>query len=284
MRLPAPLLRRKSDVHKNTFGHVLIVAGSPGMAGAAALCALSTMRSGAGLATVAVPRSLNSVMHKKMVSVIMTLPLTETKERTISPAAYEQIQKRISSFDAIAIGPGLSRNNATAQFILKIIALAGKPLVIDADALNAVARNLNTLKKSLTTKILTPHPGEMSRLTGLKKEFIEKNRMSVARKFSRKYRCIVILKGPFTIVAAPGGQTYRNTTGNSGMATAGSGDVLTGMVAAFLAQGLSGFDAAKYAVYLHGKAGDLAAHKKTKLSMIATDIIDRIPDAVRRSR
>ena len=280
MPLPAPLLRRKLHVHKNTFGHVLVLAGSRHMVGAAALTALSAMRSGAGLVTLGIPKSLNSVVQKKISAVVMTLSLSETSEQTIAMAAYSQIQKKLSSFDVIALGPGLSTNKSTQQFIRKTIGQASKPLVIDADGLRAISTNLSILKKNKETKILTPHPGEMSFLTGLKKSYIENNRNAVARKFAKQHNCILLLKGHNTLVASASGRTYINKTGNPGMATAGSGDVLTGMIAAFLAQGLSGFDATKYAAYFHGRAGDLAARKRSRLSMIATDIIDNIPEAL----
>ena len=281
MRLPAPLSRRKLNVHKNTFGHVLILAGSRNMIGAAALSALSAMRAGAGLVTIGIPESLNTIVQKKISSVIMTLPLRETREQTLSLWAYGQIKKKLSSFNVIALGPGLSTHQNTQQLILKIIRTIPKPLVIDADALNAISKSIEVLKKNKGVKILTPHPGEMARLTRLKKNYIEKNRRAVARKFARQNNCTLVLKGYETVVASPKGEIYVNKTGNPGMATAGSGDVLTGMIAAFLAQGLSDFQAAKFAAYLHGKAGDLAARKKTKLSMIATDIVDKIPEAIR---
>lgn len=284
MRLPAPLSRRKPDAHKYHFGHVLVLAGSPTMLGAAALCALSAMRSGAGLVTVGIPQSLNLILQKKISSVAMTLPLKETTEKTLSVSAYPKIKERSTSFDAIALGPGLSRNKSTQRLILKTIESTGKPLVIDADGLNAVSMNLKVLKKNKGIKVLTPHAGEMARLGNFSKSYIEQNRKKAALNFAKEYGCVLLLKGHRTIVASPAGQIYVNPTGNSGMATAGSGDVLTGMIAAFLAQGLSGFEAAAYGAYLHGKAGDLAAKEKTKIAMIAADIIDNIPRALRQNR
>jgi len=259
---------------------VLVLAGSPNMLGAACLTGLAAMRSGAGLVTIGIPKSLNITLQKKISNVIMTLPLAETALQTLSVSAFAQIQKKINTFDAIAIGPGLSHHPSTQKLILKIIEASPKPLVIDADALSALGTSLRSLLKTKTTKILTPHPGEMSRLTGLAKNVIEKNRNKTARDFARTFHCVLVLKGHRTVVASETGQIYINKTGNPGMATAGSGDVLTGMIAAFLGQGLSGFEAAKYATYFHGKAGDLAAEEKTRLSMIATDIIDHIPMAV----
>ncbi len=247
------------------------------MLGAAALTSLAAMRSGAGLVTLGIPKSLNPIVQKKISNVIMTLPLNETAQQTLAFSAFQQIEKRLVKFDAIAIGPGLSTHPGTQKLILKIIETAKLPLVIDADALNALANNLPSLAKTKTTKILTPHPGEMGRLTLFKTDYIEKHRRSIAQNFAKAYHCVTVLKGHHTVVASENGEVYINKTGNPGMATAGSGDVLTGMIAAFAGQGLSGFEAAKYGTYFHGKAGDLAARYKTRLSMIATDIIDHIP-------
>ena len=282
MRLPTPLLRRNPNVHKNTFGHVLVLAGSKRMLGAAALTSLACMRSGAGLVTLGIPESLNTTVQKKISHVVMTLPLKDTKEQSLSFQAFDQIKKSYSQFDAIAIGPGLSTYPATQQLVRKIIATSPKPLIIDAYGLIALVGNLALLTKTQTPKILTPHPGEMARLIKSDKNKIENNRKIIARQFAKQYHCILLLKGHRTIVASLDGKIYLNTTGNSGMATAGSGDVLTGMIAGFMAQGLSAFDAAQYGAYLHGLAGDLAAKTKTKLSMIATDIIDYIPKAIKK--
>ena len=284
MPLPALLSRRKLNVHKNTFGHILILAGSRNMLGAAALAGLSAMRAGAGLVTLGIPQGLNATVQKKISSVIMTRPLKETSQQTISLGAYTQLKKSLKSYQALAIGPGLSQNANTRKFILKIIGSAAQPIVIDADALNALAGNLKVLTKTAAPKILTPHPGEMARLTGWKKNDIEKNRKEVAMSFAKKHNCVLLLKGHRTIVAAPDGKTYLNKSGNPGMATAGSGDMLTGMLAAFLGQGLPVFDAAKWGAYLHGKAGDLAAKQQTRTAMITTDIIENIPNAFKTIR
>jgi len=281
MRLPAPLLRFKSNVYKNTFGHLFILAGSKQMVGAGALCSLAAMRSGAGLVTLGVPKSLNAVAQKKISNVVMTFPLEETSSQTLALSCFGQIQNAYSNYQAIALGPGLSQNPNTKKLILKIIATSPLPLVIDADALNALNGNLRILKKTRTPKILTPHPGEMARLINVKKDAIEKNRSQIAKIFAKKYRCTVLLKGHRTIVASLNGKIDINKTGNAGMATAGSGDVLTGIIAAFIGQGLSGFEAAKYGAYLHGRAGDLAAKAKTRLAMTAEDMIDYIPKAVK---
>ncbi len=276
-----PLLRRKSNVHKNSFGHVLILAGSERMLGAAALTSLATMRTGAGLVTLGVPKSLNSVAHRKIANVIMTWPLPETKKQTLSPSGFFVIRNHYSKYQAIAMGPGLSTYSSTQKLIRQIIATSTTPLVIDADGLNALVGHLELLFKTETPKILTPHPGEMARLLKLKKETVEENRKLIAKDFAQKYNCVLLLKGHHTVVASETGKCYVNTTGNPGMATAGSGDVLTGMIAAFLAQGFSAFDAAKYGAYYHGLAGDLAAKAKGRVSLIASDMIDYISQAIK---
>lgn len=281
MRLPAPLLRLKKDVHKNTFGHVLILAGSRSMLGAASLTSLAAIRSGAGLASLGIPKSLNATVQKKISNVIMTVPLVETREQTLALSCLKQIRNMYKKFDAIAIGPGLSTHTGTQKLIREVIQTSPVPLVIDADALTALSGHLNILTATRTMKVLTPHPGEMARLTGKTKSAIEASRRKAASDFSKKYRCVLLLKGHETVISSPDGKVYINKTGNPGMATAGSGDVLTGMIAAFIAQGLTGFEAAKYGAFLHGKAGDAAAAARSKLAMIASDIIDSIPKAVR---
>ncbi|MBI3616729.1 MAG: NAD(P)H-hydrate dehydratase [Candidatus Omnitrophica bacterium] len=282
MKLPTPLTRRKPDVHKNQFGHVCVIAGSAKMLGAAALTSLAAMRSGAGLVTAAVPQSLNTAAQKKVANVVMTLPLEETAEKTLALAAFTQIRRAYERFDVFALGPGLSRHPSTQKLILRIITTSPKPLVIDADGLNALAGHPEVLRKTPALKILTPHPGEMARLINRSKDYVEKNRRQTALEFAREYDCVVLLKGHCTLVASPQGKLYVNTTGNAGMATAGSGDVLTGMIAALLGQGLTGFEAAKFGAYWHGKAGDLAAKSRTRACMIASDIIDNIPAAAKR--
>lgn len=281
-KLPMPLTRRNPDAYKNQFGHVCVIAGSAKMLGAAALTSLAAMRAGAGLVTAAVPASLNAAAHKKISNVVMTLPLKETREQTVSADAFARIERMYDQFDVFAVGPGLSRHSSTQRLVLRIIGTSMKPLVIDADALYALAGHVEMLRKMDTLKILTPHPGEMARLIGRSREYVETHRRRLALEFARKYRCVLLLKGHRTVVASPQGKVYINTTGNAGMATAGSGDVLTGMIAALLGQGLTGFEAAKFAAWWHGKAGDLAAQAKTRASMIASDIIEHIPAALEK--
>jgi hydroxyethylthiazole kinase-like uncharacterized protein yjeF len=277
MRWPKPLLRRNPHAHKNDFGHVLILAGSAPMIGAAALVGLAAMRSGAGLVTCAIPQSLNLTLQKKISSVIMTLPLPETRRQALAFAAYKALEPRMDKFNVIALGPGLGQEPSTQRLIRAVIGRLSKPLVIDADALNALAGHTDILLQNKSIKILTPHAGEMARLTGLSIAGIEKDRQSVALAFARRRKVFVVLKGHRTVIASPDGQVKINKTGNAGMAKAGSGDVLTGILAALLAQGIDPWKAVELGVYLHGKAGDLAAKTHNKAGMIATDIVANIP-------
>jgi len=284
IKIPKVLLRRESDLHKNWFGHVVILAGSGSMLGAAALCGLSAMRSGAGLVTIGIAKNLNLTLQNKISPVIMTLPLNENSNGEISIKAYRHIKTLYSRVQSFAIGPGLGQGVSISKLFLKIIQDCPVPLVIDADALNILAKNMKILRNVRGPRILTPHAGEMGRLTGLSRQDVENKRKSIAQAFARKYKCVLLLKGQRTLVASPSDKIYVNTTGNVGMATAGSGDVLTGMIAAFLAQGIAPFEAACIGAYLHGKAGDAAARVQGKVSMIATDLIERLPDVLSGAR
>ncbi|MBU4334288.1 MAG: NAD(P)H-hydrate dehydratase [Candidatus Omnitrophica bacterium] len=281
--MPTLLSRKNKKAHKNNFGHILIIAGSGRMLGAGALSCISAMRSGAGLVTFAIPKSLNLTAQKKISNCIMTLPLSETKNQTLSLAAFKELKNSLQKYSCIAIGPGLGADKSTQKLILKIIEFSQVPLVIDADALNAIAQDPKILLRSKTKKILTPHTGEMARLTKLKKADIEKARGNAARTFASQYNCVLLLKGNNTVVADHDGSIYINKNGNPGMATAGSGDVLTGIISAFVGQGLECFEAANFGAYIHGKAGDLAAKIKTKISLTASDISDSIPNAIKSS-
>ncbi|MBF0489398.1 MAG: NAD(P)H-hydrate dehydratase [Candidatus Omnitrophica bacterium] len=281
MPRPSVLSRRNPHLSKKDFGHVLVVAGSPMMLGASALCSLAAMRSGAGLVTAAVPKNLNLTLQRKISNVVMTLPLPQTAQGTFSLKAFDVIKKSFPRFNAVAIGPGLGTSSSTAGFIYQMVEHYPGPMVVDADALNAVAKNLKVLLKAKGPRILTPHVGEMARLTGISIPEIEAHRKRIALDFARQYHCVLVLKGHRTVIVSPEGKITVNTTGNVGMATAGSGDVLTGMMVAFLAQGIEPFETARFGVYLHGLAGDYAAKLKFKIGMIALDIIEHIPYALK---
>ncbi len=274
-------LKRKQDSHKGNFGHLFILAGSRGFSGAACLCAESALRSGAGLVTVGIPESLHGIVGVKLTEA-MTKPLPQTKSGTLSLKAFTQLKNFFQRIDILAIGPGLSQEVETQQLIRKIISEIDIPMVIDADGLNALEGKLELLKKNTAMKIITPHPGEMARILGISIDEVQKNRRILAKRFSCRYNMVTILKGYRTVVADSSGKTYLNTTGNPGMAKAGTGDVLTGIIAAFCAQGAAAFEAAKAAVYVHGLAADLALKEKGKVSLLASDIIDTLPEVFKK--
>ncbi|MDD5690629.1 MAG: NAD(P)H-hydrate dehydratase [Candidatus Omnitrophica bacterium] len=283
MRLPAQLLQRKADSHKGDYGHILILAGSSRFSGAALLCAEAALRSGAGLVTLGIPRSINLGLIKVKPKELITLPLPETKDGTLSLAAFFRISALLKNIDVLIIGPGLGRNRSTYALVKKLIRKTSQPTVVDADALNALNSFPGILNLHKGQLILTPHQMEITRLFDININLIKNNRKLIAKKYAKHYNSIIILKGHNSIVTDGLRGFYINRSGNPGMATAGSGDVLSGIVGAFLAQGLDGFKAAKYATYIHGLAGDLAARDKTQMGLIASDIIDRIPDALKMS-
>ncbi|MDD5347905.1 MAG: NAD(P)H-hydrate dehydratase, partial [Candidatus Omnitrophica bacterium] len=212
----------------------------------------------------------------------MLLPLADTSEGTLAVVAFRQIAAFCKRADVLAIGPGLTGQKQTQGLIRKVIGTCSCRKVIDADGLNALAGHLKILSKGKGDRVLTPHPGEMARLLGSTVQAVQKNRKKIAKDFANRYNIILVLKGFGTLVAGRKKPLYVNKTGNPGMAKGGSGDVLTGIIAAFMAQGLDAYDAAKYGAYLHGVAGDIAARKKTQLSMTAGDIIASIPSAIKK--
>lgn len=287
----APLLApRPRDSNKGMYGHVLVVGGSLGKAGAAAMAGFSALRSGAGLVTVATPRSVLSTVasfHPEL----MTEPLEETGDGTISTHALQAIEQLAAKKTVLAIGPGISRNEETAEVVRKIIANPNVPTVLDADGLNAFERHRDELKGDGRALVLTPHPGEMSRLTRLSTAAIQRDRIDVARNYAQEHGVILALKGDRTIVASPSGEVWVNPTGNPGMATGGTGDILTGMIAGMLAQfPQRAFEAVIAAVYLHGSAGDIACYGLLQSGgvgeqcLVATDLIRALPEAIRRTR
>ncbi len=267
---------RPLGAHKGAFGHLLVIASSRGKRGAAIMSSLAALRSGAGLVTCAHPKSLDVGAFPMEV---MTSPLPESQEGTLSLSALPLLLKAMEGKSAVAIGPGLSQNEETVKLIQNLIMETPLPMVVDADGVNAVALDLSILKKRRGELILTPHPGEMGRLIGKGSDAVQKDRFSIATNFAQKWGVTLILKGAHTLIATPDGQIQVNNTGNSGMATAGTGDVLTGLIAGWIAQGVSPVDAAALGVYLHGLAGDLA--KQAFGSLIASDLIEKIPEAMR---
>ena len=273
---------RKKNSHKGDYGHVLIVAGSRNMTGAAVLCVNGALRAGAGLVTLGAIKSVLPLITKKLRPEAMVLPLDEANGMVSSKAAGKILDLiRVKKISSLALGPGLGRGRAITELAKKILSSAGVPIVIDADGLNAVKPG--DLKKARAGVIITPHPGEMSRLDGLKVREIQKARGRTAKDFAAAAGAVCVLKGAGTIVS-DGKKVFINTTGNPGMAKGGSGDVLTGMIAALIGQAKEPklLNAALCGVYLHGLAGDIAAAKKTQLGLLPGDIAETIPEAARR--
>lgn len=275
-RLPA----RFASAHKGTYGHAGIIAGSVGKTGAAALAAKAALRVGAGLVTVATPASVNDVLESKLLEA-MTMPMPETKARTLARSGLERLVSFTNDRDAIAIGPGLTTHPETVDLIHTLISRLEKPAVLDADALNALAGRATLLSECKVPPILTPHPGEMARLEErATPQSVNADRIGTASRFAQRHGVILVLKGARTVVARPDGEVAICPTGNPGMATAGTGDALTGMLVGLLAQRLSPWDAACAGTFLHGLAGDLAATERGTAGMTAGDLIERIPHAL----
>jgi NAD(P)H-hydrate epimerase len=276
--------RRRPDAHKGDFGHVLVIGGSLGKAGAAAMAGMAALRAGAGLVTVAVPRSVLPTVAGYAPE-LMTEPLEEDGGVvSLRALEYERLEKLSEGKSVIALGPGISRHPEAAEFVRAVVAKSKLPVVLDADGLNAFQGCADQLDGSQRPLVLTPHPGEMARLVGLSTEAVQQDRVGVARKFAADHHCVVVLKGWRTLIAQPDGSVWLNTTGNPGMATGGTGDVLTGMIASLLAQ----YSAERYgvhrvlaAVHLHGLAGDLARDELGEHSLIATDLLRFLPHAFR---
>lgn len=271
------LPRRPRDSHKGNFGKVLVVAGSRGMTGAAFLTAKGALRAGAGLVLVVTPKSQQHILATKL-TCAMTHSLPETNQGTLSFKGLPYLIKLANNYDVIALGPGISQHPQTVKLILSVLPYFHVPIVIDADGLNALSHNPGILKKVKCPVILTPHLGEMIRLSDSIVGESVNSRIKIATEFAKKYKVVVALKGYRTIVT-DGARVFINKTGNPGMATGGSGDVLTGIISALLGQGLKSFEATQLGVYLHGLAGDLAACQIGEISMIASDIMDYLPKA-----
>ena len=270
---------RPVDAHKGNFGKLLILAGSAGMTGAAYLSSLSAYRTGAGLVKLAVPRSCVSSLSQLIPeAVFAALPENEGHAVVLDKQVFKTI---INDADAILIGPGLTCNHDTNLIVRELIECCEKPIVFDADALNILAKDKSLLDELRCEAIITPHPAEMARLMGVETAYVQANRIEVAKEFADEYGMTVVLKGAGTVIVSNDGRTSINTTGNEGMATAGSGDVLAGMIVSFLGQGLTPYEAAQAGVYYHGLAGDIAAKGKGTRSLIASDIAANISEAIK---
>lgn len=274
---------RPYDAHKGTMGTLLAVCGSYGMAGAVTLCTTAALKSGLGLLKTALPKSIYPICAGNLPESVY-IPLEETKNGTISAFNSEKILETANGSSAVVIGCGLGCDYDTAKIVADLLQNCKVPLIIDADGINCIARfiDLDILSKADCDVILTPHPGEMARLYGATTEYINSNREAVATSFASKHNVTVVLKGHNTLVASPDGRCAINTTGNAGMATGGSGDVLAGIISSLSSQGRCAFDAACTGVYIHGLAGDIASEIYGQISMLPTDLINCLHKAFSR--
>lgn len=270
---------RAVNSHKGDFGHVLILAGSVGKMGAGWLASKAALRSGAGLVTYGIPETAFKKFDPKFAEV-MVEPIADKKKGHFVFESLENIREVCHKKNTVALGPGIGTHRDTEKAVVALEMKLNLPLVIDADGINNIAKHLKVLDRRHRDTVLTPHPGEMSRLTGLDTKTIGKDRINVTRKFSMAHKVYTVLKGNRSIVATPTGDVFINTTGNPGMATAGTGDALTGMITAFMAR-MPTLTAVLAGVYLHGLAGDLAAGKMGEVGMISSDLIENIPDAIK---
>ena len=274
---------RRPDAHKGTFGHLLVVAGSIGKTGAAGLAGRAALRSGVGLCTIATAASQQPIVAGFGMEP-MTEPLAETPGQTVSLKARERILDLVTRTDAVALGPGLSLDPETQELIRGLVADVGRPMVVDADGLSALAGHLDLLDRAAGPRALTPHPGEMARMLGVTVADVQSDRLEAVRTFCVRHGVALALKGAGTVIGGPDGRVFVNPTGNPGMASGGSGDVLTGMVGAFLARGLDALTALQAGCFLHGLAGDLACADRGEEALIAGDIVEAIPAAMAPAR
>jgi ADP-dependent NAD(P)H-hydrate dehydratase len=272
---------RPLDGNKGTFGRVIVIAGSAGMAGAAALAGRACLRGGAGLVRVACPESVQPIVAG-LEPCLMTVGLPQDNNGRFARKAESHWRDLAAASDVVALGPGLGRSESLDAIVPKFIAERGRPLVVDADALNAMAGQNDAWKNGKTPVVITPHPSEFGRLIGKPTAEVQADRRAASMAFARETGTVVVLKGQGTIVT-DGERVYVNATGNPGMATAGAGDVLTGFLAALMAQGFAAFEAAQLAVCLHGRAGDLARDTIGEVSLIATDILEFLAKAIREA-
>lgn len=272
--------KRKKDTHKGSYGHLFIISGSLGKTGASIMAAKAALRMGAGLVTVATPETCLPIIARSMVE-LMTEPLAETEAKTFSHEALGRVLTLLKDKDALLIGPGISTNESTARFVISLLSKIKLPVVIDADGLNILSENLEILHSLPKPAVLTPHPGEFARLVRLSiKEVLEK-KLELVPEFSRKYGVYLVLKGYRTLISTPDGKVFINPTGNPGMASAGVGDVLSGMVASMIMQEKKTLDAILAAVYIHGLSGDIGVKRVGEKFLTASNIITNLPKAMK---
>ncbi len=274
-RVAACFSPRSAQSHKGTYGNLLTVCGSYGMAGAAILCARAALRSGVGLLTAAIPSSVYPLMAGVLPEAVY-LPLSQTSSGQLSSDALPALLQRADRADAIVMGCGLGRSEDVSALVTELLRRHTCPLVLDADGINAISAHTLVEETGTSPRILTPHPLEFSRLAGIPVEEIERDRVGAACRFANTYGVIVVLKGHHTVLAAPDREPLVNPTGNAGMATGGSGDVLAGIIGSLAAQGMDAYDAAMCGVYLHGAAGDAAAARLSQHGMLPSDMIEEL--------
>ena len=272
-------MAEKEDIHKGNRGHLLVLAGSTGKTGAAALTALAAIRAGAGLVTIGIPESLNSILETKLTEA-MTAPLPETREGSISIEAKEKIFQLMDGKTALALGPGLSTNLDTISLIRDIVSGCRLPVVIDADGINALAGKLDVLINCKGRAVLTPHPGEMGRLTGMKSTDLQADRLGNSIEFVEQHGVCLVLKGAQTLITKPNGEIHVNPTGNRALSSGGSGDVLTGLIGGLLARGWPVSEAAIAGVYLHGLAADYLSEKMGRSGILAGELTAVLPELI----
>ena len=271
---------RSPDSHKGTFGHALILGGSAGLTGAPVLAANGAYRSGAGLVTAGVPQGLNSILETKLTEA-MTAPLGSDDETYFTGEMSDTAAKIAKDMNVAVLGPGMRKDESTREFLFDFLRKTQIPTVLDADALTMIAEDISILSEVKGNAILTPHPGEMARLTGLTTEDVQKDRLDVARRFAGEHGVIVVLKGNRTIIASPDGDVFINPTGSPAMATGGTGDVLSGMIGGFICQGWSTLESAIVAVFIHGLAGQMIEERKGQRGTLAQDMVDVLPEVIK---
>lgn len=274
---------RRPNSHKGTYGRGLIVGGSEGMTGAVALASTGCLKSGAGLIKAAIPTALNPILENKLTEV-MTVALGERDSTRLEMSSINRLEELLDEADAVALGPGMGVDRERVKVVEFIISKSRVPLVLDADALNCIALDPQILSKVSAPVIITPHPGEMARLLKCSVSDVQKDRVAAARYFSQEWGVITVLKGANSVIASPQGNIYINTTGNPGMASGGMGDVLTGVITGLLCQRLEPIQAACAGVYIHGLAGDIVASDKGEYGLTATQVAERIPEAIKLTK
>lgn len=272
--------KRKIDSHKGNYGRVAVIGGSTGFTGAPYLSSIAAMKTGSGYVYALVPDSLQTIMSIKLTEAIIR-PIEDQKRGHFIMESLQDILMYIKDMEALAIGPGMGVDGNRVFLVKEIIKSAELPMVLDADAINCIVDNPEILKQHHNNIVITPHPGELARFLDISVEKLQEKRVYYSELVAKKYNVLVVLKGHRTVVASPKHGIYINETGNPGMASAGSGDILTGMIASLLGQGLKTFDAAKLGVHLHGMAGDIARDKLGEYGMIASDIVENIPLAIK---